>query len=139
MDFDSIEACEAHIRKCMEQTARFMATEGKKEGKRILTSQVDGITGQLFNAVNILAASSSLIEVGIENTGSPALGSWQSILIAGRPAFFPMDGLETGGTWYGSKGGHKKTHIMAEWNAWAGSQWKSLFLSKMQSLGVPIS
>lgn len=139
MVFDSIEACEAHIRKCMEQTAHFMATEGKKEGKRILTSQVDGITGQLFNAVNILAASSSLIEVGIENTGSPALGSWQSILIAGRPAFFPMDGLETGGTWYGSKGGRKKTHIMAEWNAWVGSQWKSLFLSKMQSLGVPIS
>jgi hypothetical protein len=139
MVFDSIEACEVHIRKCMEQTARFMATEGKKEGKRILTSQVDGITGQLFNAVNILAASSSLIEVGIENTGSPALGSWQSILIAGRPPFFPMDGLETGGTWYGSKGGRKKTHIMAEWNAWAGSQWKSLFLSKMQSLGVPIS
>lgn len=139
MVFDSIEACEAHIRKCMGQTARFMATEGKKEGKRILTSQVDGITGQLFNAVNILAASSSLIEVGIENTGSPALGSWQSVLIPGRPAFFPMDGLETGGTWSGSKGGHKKTHIMAEWNAWAGSQWKSLFLSKMQSLGVPIS
>ena len=137
MDFDSIEACEAHIRKCMEQTARFMATEGKKEGKKILRSQVDGITGQLFNAVNILSSSSSLIEVGIENTGSPASWSWQSILIPSRPPFFPMDGLETGGTWY--RGGYKKTHIMAEWNAWAGSQWKNLFLSKMQSLGVPIS
>lgn len=138
MVFGSIEECEAYIRKCMAQTAQFMGTEAKKEGKNILKSQVVGITGQLFNAVEITACSPSLIEVSIEDTGSAALGSWQSILLDGRPHFFPMHGLETGGTWSGTRRGRKKTHIMADWNAWAGSRWKNIFLQKMRSLGVPI-